>query len=296
MDLPAADTTPLTPRPSSPHRFLARLDRALSDNRLILPSLPGVALSVKAATADPDVKMSELARLIAADAALSSRVIKVANGACYRTVAGEVATLDKAIRLLGINQVRNLVLGLSMVQIVAQRRYAAVQDSLQETWSLSTRTAACAKVLAQASPGVAPDTAMLAGLLHNVGALPILALYAEQRERPSRAVLDATLTCRQGEVGRVVLQSWRFPADLCAVPESVLDRRFAPVSSQRLVDLVLVARLHAAQALGMEAAKRGTWGELAAFDRLAMTPERSIALLSDADVEVRELSALLAGR
>ena len=64
--------------------FLNHVQEELDANRLILPTLPDIALKVRDAVSKGDASASELADMIVTDAALSARLIQVANSPLYR--------------------------------------------------------------------------------------------------------------------------------------------------------------------------------------------------------------------
>ncbi len=88
----------------------------LENGTLMLPTLPEVALKVREVVDEPDVTAAQLAEIIITDAALSTRLLKVANSALYR---GRIPTetIQNAVSRLGLTLVRNLVTSLVMEQM-----------------------------------------------------------------------------------------------------------------------------------------------------------------------------------
>ncbi len=89
---------------------------AIDTDRVVLPTLPEVALKVREAAEDPNVGVAELSRVIAMDAALTARLIKVVNSPLLRT-SKEITDLQMAVGRLGINYTANLATGLAMQQM-----------------------------------------------------------------------------------------------------------------------------------------------------------------------------------
>src|SRR4051794_5341481 len=94
---------------SSPTDFLRQsIERAMTD----LPALPNVVSRVLEEAEKPDASAAAIEKMIAADQALTSKVLRVVNSAYYG-LSGQVTSLGQAIVILGLPQIRNLVLSVS---------------------------------------------------------------------------------------------------------------------------------------------------------------------------------------
>ena len=156
------------------------LIKAIENDQLVLPTLPEVALRVREAAEDPDVGIPTLARVIGNDTALTARIIKVVNSPLLRTNR-EINDLQMAISRLGINYTANLATGLDMEQMF-QANTDAVDRKMREVWNKSSEIAAISHVLCRTFTRLPADQATLAGLVHQIGILPILT-YAEETAR-----------------------------------------------------------------------------------------------------------------
>ena len=96
--------------------FYSNLIKEIESNQLVLPTLPEVALKVRDAVEDPNASASQVAQVIGTDAALSARLIQVANSPAYRG-RNPIENLQTAIARMGATVVRNLVTGLVMQQM-----------------------------------------------------------------------------------------------------------------------------------------------------------------------------------
>ena len=153
------------------------LIRAIDQDELVLPTLPEVALQVREAAEDPDVSIQALSKVIGNDAALTARIIRVVNSPLLRSPK-EITDLQMAISRLGINYTCNLATGLAMEQMF-QATSDVVDRKMREVWNKSTEIAGICHALCRHYTRLAPDQATLAGLVHQIGALPILT-YAEE--------------------------------------------------------------------------------------------------------------------
>lgn len=214
---------------------------AINNDELILPTLPEVALQVREAAEDPDVGIGELSKVISNDAALTARIIKVVNSPLLRS-SSEISDLNMAVARLGMGYTSNLAMGLAMEQMF-QATSDVIDRRLREVWQRSTEIAGISHVLCRHFTRLPPDQATLAGLVHQIGILPILT-YAEENGQllNDSFTLEKVIERLHPELGQRILQAWDFPPALACVPVEHLDfDRQTP--QQDLVDIVQVALL-----------------------------------------------------
>ena len=137
--------------------FVNELIQDLESGQLQLPTLPEVALRVRDVVDDEDANASQIAEIIAQDAALSARLIQVANSPLYRG-RQEIDRLSMVVARLGNKLVRNLVTSQVMKQMF-QATNDVVDQHLRAVWEHSVQVAAIARALAGSVPGVMPDQA-----------------------------------------------------------------------------------------------------------------------------------------
>ena len=214
---------------------------AIDTDRVVLPTLPEVALKVREAAEDPNVGVAELSRVIAMDAALTARLIKVVNSPLLRT-SKEITDLQMAVGRLGINYTGNLATGLAMQQMF-QATSDAVDRKMREVWSQGTEIAAISHALCTKYTRLMADRALLAGLVHQIGVLPILTYAEEQEELLANAITLDQVTARiHPQIGERILKTWDFPADIACVPQEHLALQRQPAAAD-YADIVQVATL-----------------------------------------------------
>ena len=222
--------------------FLDELVDAIKNDRLTLPTLPEVALKIRDAVNDPDVNSNALSKVIGQDAALAARIIKVANSPLLRG-AVVVDNLQLAITRMGISFVRNLATGLAMEQMF-QATHDAVDKRLRQSWEHSLEVASISHVLASHFTKLKPDQATLAGLVHQIGILPILTLAEDNPEiLEKEAILDKIIDRLHGKVGKAIMKAWEFPDELMEVPEGCTNFTRDSGSQADYVDVVTVAKI-----------------------------------------------------
>ena len=213
----------------------------IKQDTLVLPSLPEVCLRVRDVAEDIEATIPQLVALISQDTGLSARILKVANSPLVR-VSSEVTDLSTAISRLGMNFTSNLAMGLAMEQMF-QATSDAVDKRMRKIWSQSSEIASICHVLASHYTQLHPDQAMLAGLIHKIGALPVLT-YAQDHNTllNDGLALDKLIEKLHPVIGNHIVKAWKFPAAIQNVPSQYLkfDREVIAVD---YADLVTVAVL-----------------------------------------------------
>ena len=273
--------------------FYNNIVAELEDGTLVLPTLPEVALRVRDVVDDPDVTAQGLAEIITTDAALAARLLKVANSALYR---GRIAveSVQMAVSRLGLTMVRNLVTSLVMEQMF-QATSNRLEKRLHDLWKQSTEVAAISQVLATKHAGIKTDEAMLAGLIHNIGVLPILLKAEECPELlQDTAMLDNIINNLYPRVGEAILKSWKFSDELVAVPAEHANLNRNSVNGPDLVDVVQVAVLQS-HINTDKAHDPGSLDGVAAFAKLGIATDVSVVELDEESEEYAEALALFSG-
>jgi HD-like signal output (HDOD) protein len=280
--------------PTDKEQLLKRIITALKSGTLELPSLPDIALDVRVAANQDNLNIEDLARLVQQDPGLSAYLLKVSISSYYKR-RHATNNLGSALRRLGLNATRDLTASYALKTLFCINS-AQIKRRLREIWQRSVYTAALAHVMARHC-GFDPDRALLAGLLQDIGALPIL---ANLKEYPAllddQVAIDDLLNNYTGKISALVLNHWQFDHELVAVG---LERgnwlRDKPGPAD-LADLVLVARYHSY--LGEPSHKTlPQLSTLPAFQKLKLGeigPQQGLAFLREAQQEIDELrSALL---
>ncbi|WP_263146816.1 HDOD domain-containing protein [Pseudomonas sp. RIT-PI-AD] len=263
------------------------LIRAIDNDELVLPTLPEVALKVREAAEDPEISIAALARVIGNDAALTARIVKVVNSPLLRTNK-EITDLQMAISRLGINYTCNLATGLAMEQMF-QATSDVVDRKMREVWNKSTEIAGISHVLCRQFTRLMPDQATLAGLVHQIGVLPILTYAEEHNELLADSIsLNHVIEKIHPIIGDKILRTWEFPELIAAVPSQYLDfTRDTPKVDY--VDIVQVATLQSY--LGSEHPfTQMDWSQIPAFAKLGLDPQ--VDMQADEDLSAAMEAAM----
>lgn len=268
-------------------RFLEDLD----NNHLILPTLPEVALKVRDAVEKEDASAAEISKIISMDVALSARLLQVCNSPLYRTRM-HVENLQTAIARLGNIQVRNLVSSMVMQQMF-QATSDVLDKKMRKAWEHSTNVASISYVLAAAA-GIPKDQALLAGLIHDIGALPII-VHAEDipELRDDAELLDKIIKKLHTIIGERILRDWEFPQSLIDVAAQHENLNRDPETEVDYVDVVIVANLQSYIGTNHPFTELD-WNEIPAFHRIGIEPEINIVDIEENKESLEEVKTMLA--
>jgi len=224
------------------HRFFSNFIEAYYDNKLSLPSLPHVALSLKKAM-EKEIGVNEVVDIIQIDPPIVSKLIQLANSPIYATV-NPITNCHDAVTRLGLKTTRSLVMSLSLKQVFKCNDKKLVQG-MQAVWKKSLYVSSLSFVLAAEVRGINPEDALLAGLITEIGTIPLLH-FAEQYpdEYPSLPELEQAMTYLRGPVGSLVLHTLGFSSELAAIPHHAEDWFYDTGEQLDLLDIVILAKLH----------------------------------------------------
>lgn len=213
----------------------------LENEQLILPTLPEVALRVRDTLEDESKGLPEVAQVITSDTAVSARLIQIANSPLLRA-SRQIDTVEMAVNRMGGDMVRNLVMSIVMEQMF-QATTDATDKRLRSLWEHSTTVAAISHTVASKFTQLKPDQALLAGLVHDIGSLPIITRAEDVPDLLRNTdMLDRIITQTHNEVGRAILTKWNFPQDIIDVASYHDNLNYASDQAD-YVDIVIVANL-----------------------------------------------------
>lgn len=186
-----------------------------------LASLPEACIRLNEMFDDPHYSATDLGEVLARDPALSAQVLKIVNSAFYNFMSS-IDTVSRAITVIGMNDLRSLVLAASATRAFCRLPNDLV--SMDSFWAHSVFTAACARMLAKHCNVMHPERLFVAGLLHDVGHLmlyhflprdmmDVLLIANENRELIAQAEQDR-FGFDHAEAGAALLSAWKLPDHL----------------------------------------------------------------------------------
>ena len=224
---------------------LQGLDGLMASPRL--PSLPAVALEVIGLSQEPDLEVAHLAETIANDPALAGKILRMANSSFYAQ-AGTVSTINQAIILLGLNDVRSLALSFALVDGLPTTKSNGI--GREAFWRRSLITAAASRLIARRVGHHHAEEAFVGGLLCRLGVLALsitipvrhgsLSCEAGNDYGRLRLLEAAELGFDHADAGGRLAELWKLPSSFAAAMGYVDDPDAAPEEIRRFVGIVSV--------------------------------------------------------
>jgi len=215
-----------------------------------LPSVPSLYTAIMEAVRDPEVGIAAVAQQVERDSSVAAKALQLVNSSFFG-LAQEVTSVAQAVGLLGIQQLRDLVLSVEVFR-PSDGMDEIVVGFLDELQRHSSQVATAARLL---QPDKAKqDLTFTAGLLHGVGC-KVFAIrepdrYAEciQEARASGRPLceleRAAWGVDHARVGAALLAYWGLPYPI--IEAAAYHQRPSEVSSTEPTPLTYV---HVARAL-----------------------------------------------
>jgi putative nucleotidyltransferase with HDIG domain len=198
-------------------KFIEGLTQELSSKTLIFPTSLNITMRIRHALNDPDASTHDVARIVGTEPVLSGQLLRLCNSAAFSKGGKPVSELRTAIARLGFEMVRNVAIAIGMQQLKQSQARGEVPPAIEGLWKRSIRIAALCYVMARRLTRLNPDTAMLAGLLHDIGKFYILnrarnygTLFADEK------ALWEIVDHWHADIGEAILESWEIPNEISA--------------------------------------------------------------------------------
>jgi len=266
-----------------------------------LVSPPEVYQRISAVLHDPKSTLDDAAEAIRHDPSLAAKLLRLVNSPFYartmRAVHGrfpaKVDSLSRAVMVVGGRQLSTLALGVSVLPLF--------QDIPQEWvnmrlfWEHSLACASLAQALAAATGQANPETAFVAGLMHDIGRIILFKqaprhMAAAMRQAmaehvPLVAAEQAVLGFSHADLGGLLLAKWQFPTHL----EHAVRDHHAPLAEAGETEVIHVADLVAnAMAWGGSGSPVCAPLDPAAWDRLGLRTSTVEALVTSLEANLDE--------
>lgn len=197
-----------------------------------LPTIPAVLSRIITLVEGETTNARHLVDVIERDQALTGKILRLANSAFFGQ-SRRVATIPRAILLLGFSTVRNLALGVKVWDTLAG---GIAKQRLEDLWVHSVSVALATKLLSARLCDGDPDEAFTAGLLHDVGRLVIAARFKDGYwtaiERDATTPVDeierSSFGVDHAEVGSWLFEAWNLPPGIVEAVRRHHDAELKP--------------------------------------------------------------------
>ncbi len=292
------DALPYAGQPLSPE--LAAAVQEVSE----VSSLPEITTKIVEVVEDPSATVRDMHQIVRTDPALAAKILKVVNSAFYGLPA-QIASLDRAILMLGLSAVKNIALAASLSQLFKVDARSE-QFAARDLWHHSVAVGVCARRLTEVAKLPHADEAFVAGLVHDMGLIVAQQLFREKlrvvietchgQPQDFRAVEFANVGATHEQFGAVLAAKWRFPPALRSTLAAHHDPAALPDAGRKPVTVVYIADTLCCQQ------KRGlwltAWTQEVTADVLAsvgLTQEQVDQVAAELSERVQEAEAVLSG-
>lgn len=166
--------------------MLADIAKELS-GEVIFPTYFDAVLRLRKVLQDSSLSITEIAAAVSMEPLIGAKLLHLANSVAFNPAGLEVVDLKSALTRLGVNAVRTTAMSIVMSQLMRAKGMANFAELTHALWDHSIKTAAAARIIAKNLTRLNPEEAMLAGLIHDLGAFYMLyraTQYEELRHRP----------------------------------------------------------------------------------------------------------------
>ena len=141
---------------------------------LTFPTNVHATLKIQEALNSPDCGIETAAKLVMQDPLIATRVVAIANSIAYSRFGGGVTNVRTAITILGFNTLRSVVIAVAMKQVNQAIHNPEIKKKMAMLWEHSAHVAALAHYMARKVTHIDPETALFAGVVHEVGGFYLL--------------------------------------------------------------------------------------------------------------------------
>jgi len=264
------------------NRLTLQIYEDLNEDRLLLPSLPLVALRIGEAVNDEHADAGKVAKVIETDPAIALKMIKGANSARYGGVS-QIATVAEAVARIGLQDTQVLVITFALRELF-RTDSKELEQRMLALWEHSRRIAVLTQVLGDKVGNFNAQESLLAGLVHDIG---VVAVIGYAREFPEVAgnpmALESSIQALRAQLGGMILSKWQLPKVLVSAAKEAENWYRTNPEPPDLADLVIVAQLHEGIGGDIDPA------EVSALGRLGLSQDQidgGLDVLMDAQEEI----------
>lgn len=197
------------------HEIFRSIAADATRGELAFPTSAQVAMKVVRALDNPDCHIEAAAKLVQVEPLLATRVVAMANSAAFNRSGREITDVRSAVMRLGFRSVRSLAMALVTRQMAGKQTAPAQQALAAQLWEHTAHVTSLAHVIARRFTRVDSETALFAGIVHEVGGFYMLS-RADEFPGLLEGDFHEWIETGEADVGRAVLK-------VLGVPELVVD-------------------------------------------------------------------------
>jgi HD-like signal output (HDOD) protein len=258
---------------------------------LAFPTNVNATLKLQRALNDPDCSAEAAAKLVQAEPLLAARTVSIANSVTYNRSGNEVTNVRFAVQRVGFRTLNSLAAAVIVRQLDSKITDPKLRAMANQLWQHSAHVAALAQVIARRVTHLDPETAMFAGIVHEVGGF-----YLLSRAQEFPGLLDGEpeewIEHGETEIGRGVLRKLDVPAAVMEAIEAMWGGMRA-LPPETLGDTLLLANDLAVPPSPLHVRAGATGTQSAATIDFVIGDGTLASILQESADEVRHMAALL---
>lgn len=227
-----------------------------------LPSPPVIAAQILRTIQDNESSLSDLEKIIAADPALTSKLLRIANSAFY-SLPCEVSNVNRALSILGTNVIKNIALSFVIAGDLRDKSESSL--NFDYFWRRSVTAAVAAELVVGLLHEKSEDIFVTA-LLQDIG---VLIMYLSKGQEYTavleQCILDGEANLIELEqnmyqfdhqqLSWMLLKNWGIPASVVEPIRYHHQPQSAPEHYRRTCSILYVANLLSSIYSGAESGK-----------------------------------------
>ena len=266
-----------------------------------LISLPEIYLKVHALMDDSKSELEDFARVIQIDANLSAKLLKAANSA-YFGFAGEVSSIQRAVYMMGIQQLHVMVLSISAISAVSSMDFPEDLIDLKTFWRGSLLSGSLSRLLAQQLQVRPFEQFFILGLLHEIGHLVLYAKFP-QMARDTRQLAndnniridkaeEQLLGYHYGNIGARLMKLWQLPSIFQMLTNFQPTPELAP-DLRREVSILHISHAYSEAHLNSKNVNPASLIQPVVWEATGLSPDQVQSLLVEAIDMSAELESVI---
>lgn len=259
-------------------------------NEVDLPSMPEVALKINQAVQNESLDIRVIAEIVQNDPMISARTVQVANSAMY-IGSQPVQTIARAVQRIGLRAMRAIVMSVALRNLYTAKS-PLIKKRMKKYYQHSIRVGVISHMLAKKVKGFDAEQAFLAGLIHDIGIMPILIRSDKHEEiNDNPELLEKVIADLTNIVGPILLKQWNFEPELILVASDA-DKWDRDIIKADYCDIIQVAQL-LCEMFGGAHIDAPPMTDLPAYKRLKLGEINPKLIVAQAKQEMSELIHLL---
>jgi HD-like signal output (HDOD) protein len=275
--------------------FVKGLAAELSQGQVELPSVPDIVIRLQQTLSDDNVTNEVVVRVVGSEPMLAGKLLTMANSVALNTSGRKIADLRTAVARVGFNIVRSAALSFAMEQLRKASEFRHLESQLDVLWKNSVQIAAMCHVIARRFSSLNGDTALLAGLMHNVGRIYILTRASKYPTLTADPLtFNSIVRDWHANVAKALLENWRVAEEIVEAVAGYEDLDREARGPVTLTDVLSLAMLLERNRNGSEMNVPDE-GLIKGLKRMQLQVRDCHAVLDESAEEIAALKSALGG-